>query len=194
MNIKASDQDVKTSGDFGNQYAYFRESIDPRFPPPIMSELSLTVFSDSDHAHDKKTGRSITGIIAFLGSTPIVWSLKRQTSVQKSTYGAEFIALYSAVEAAVSLRYQLRSVGIKITQPTNIFEDNMSVCISSNNPGTTLNKKPVALVYHFVREHVANKVVTVKKVASGDNYADAFTKGLNSTAFRNLFYDLLSNT
>ena len=37
-------------------------------------------------------------------------------------------------------------------------------------------KKPVALSYHFVREHYANHVVHVYNIASTDNYTDAWTK------------------
>ena len=76
---------------------------------------------------------------------------------------------------------------------TSIFEDNQSVCISSTNPGTTLNKKNVALAYHFVREHVANNIIKIMKIASKDNYGDPFTKALNSTVFNDFFYELLSN-
>jgi hypothetical protein len=56
------------------------------------------MFIDADHAHDKITGRSITGLFATLGSTPISWRSKRQTSVQTSNFGAEFTALKAGVE------------------------------------------------------------------------------------------------
>ncbi len=74
-----------------------------------------------------------------------------------------------------------------------IYDDNQSVCISSTDPGSGLNKKCVALAYHFTREHMANKVVSVRKIESEKNYADAFTKALNSTKHGNFFHDLLRN-
>ena len=80
-----------------------------------------------------------------------------------------------------------------VTKETNIYEDNQSVCISSTNPGTTLNKKNVALAYHYVREHQANKVVKIIKISSEDNYADVFTKGLNSNIHGDHFHNLMSN-
>ena len=55
-------------------------------------------------------------------------------------------------------------MGVKVTKPTRILVDNMAVIINSTNPGSTLNKKMVALAYHFVREHVANDIVEVKKI------------------------------
>ena len=56
-----------------------------------------------------------------------------------------------------------------------------------------LNKKSVALSYHFVKEHVANHVVDIQKIGSADNHADPFTKSLNSTDHHDLFYEVMNN-
>ncbi|MGH3054901.1 MAG: reverse transcriptase domain-containing protein, partial [Gaiellaceae bacterium] len=52
--------------DFGNQYDYFTEEMDPRFPIPLLQELPITIFVDADHGHDKTSGRSITGLFSFI--------------------------------------------------------------------------------------------------------------------------------
>jgi len=57
--------------DFGYQCSYFKEDIDPRFPVPLSEEMAITMFVDADHGHDKVTGRSITGFICMVGSTPV---------------------------------------------------------------------------------------------------------------------------
>jgi hypothetical protein len=155
--------------------------------------LDINVFCDSDHGHDKVTGRSITGLMVFMGSTPIVWESKRQNCVQTSTFGAEFTALKQAVERTVMLRYHLRAMGIAVTKPSALWVDNMAVILNSTNPGSTLNKKHVALAYHFVREHVANLVINIHKIHSSDNFADPFTKGLNSSEYNDFFYEIQTN-
>ena len=58
--------------DFGTQYHYFKEELDPRFPEPKIEELKISIFCDANHEHDKRTGRSITGIIVFVGSTLVL--------------------------------------------------------------------------------------------------------------------------
>ena len=179
--------------DFGNQYNYFQEDIDPRFPTAVLKEMMLSIFVDSDHAYDTVTGRSVTGMISFLGSTPLTWMSKKQKSVQTSTFGAEFTALKQAVDEAVTLRYHLRSMGIKVMRPTTIYMDNMSVVLNATNPGSPLNKKCVALAYHFVREHVANKVVEIRKIDSTDNYADPFTKPMNGQEHGDFFWEFMCN-
>jgi hypothetical protein len=41
----------------------------------------MTVYVDTDHAHDLVTRISITGILVILNNTPIRWVSKRQTKV-----------------------------------------------------------------------------------------------------------------
>ena len=188
-----SHSQIKVKEDFGYQYEYFNEELDPHFPEPLLPELEINMFVDADHAHDKLSGRSITGLLAMVGSTPTYWASKRQTSVQTSTFGAEFTALKKAVEEVIALRYHLRSMGVKVSKATPIWCDNMGVVLNAGNPGSTLNKKAIALAYHFVREHVANDVVEIRKIKTTDNYSDPWTKGLNSRAFHDFFYELQCN-
>jgi len=184
---------VKLKEDFGGQYKYFNEDLDPRFPTPLVPEMDINLFVDANHAHDKVTGRSVTGLFCFVGSTPVLWKSQRQASVQTSTFGAEFTALKKAVEEAITLRYYLRSMGIKVNKTTPIFVDNMGVVLNASNPGSTLNKKSVALSYHFVREHVANSAIEIRKIDTADNYADPFTKALTSGDHHDFFYEVMCN-
>ena len=133
----------------------------------------ITIFCDSDLVHDLVTGRSITGILAFVGSTPVYWKSTRQTAVQTSTFGTEFIAMKKAVEVIVMLRYYLRSMGVEVSQRTRLHVDNVSVYLNVANPASSLNKKAIALAYHFVREHQSRKVIYAQHIRSEDNYADA---------------------
>ena len=178
---------IKLEPDFGNQYADFLEEIDEKLPIPKMKELSTTILVDSDHGHDRKTGRSITGIISFVGQTPIYWSSKRQGAVQTATFGAEFTALKKAVEEAVTMRYYLRSMGVKVTKPSIIYGDNLSAIVNITEPGSQLNKKYLALSYHYCREHFSAGIVDIRKINGKDNCADALTKSLNGSEFHGHF-------
>merc|ERR1712127_158514 len=100
-----------------------------------MKDLPTNIFIDSNHGHDRVTGRSITGMISFVGRTPITHSSKRQSSVQTTTFGAEFVALKKAVEEAITLRYYLRSMGVSVTKPVIIYRDNLSAITNTINPG-----------------------------------------------------------
>jgi len=164
--------------DFLDDYPDAREDLDPNLPEAFGSELETTIFFDSDHAHDHKTRRSISGIIVFVGRTPVHVISRRQGCIATSTYCAEFVAMRTAVEEAISLRYMLRSLGVPVTMPTYLFGDNKGSIQSANIPDGELKKKHVAISYHYVREAVAAKIVNVVHIYSEYNFADLFTKSL----------------
>jgi hypothetical protein len=51
--------------DFGIQYSYFHEELDPRFLEPLIDDLWTTIFCYVDHGHNKVTGKSTTGIFQW---------------------------------------------------------------------------------------------------------------------------------
>jgi hypothetical protein len=169
--------------DFVEQYQYAREEIDPRFPKSIGKELDVSIFFDSDHAHDKVTRRSMSGVIVVVGSTPITWKSKRQGAVQTSTYGAEFSAMRLATEEAITIRYMLRALGIKVSKPSMMAGDNAGVIANASTPDATLKKKHVALSYHSVRESVSAGVIHPCKISGKKKIADLLTKSLDRNAF-----------
>jgi hypothetical protein len=67
----------------------------------------------------------------------------------------------------------------------------MGVVLNASNPGSPLNKKSVALSYHFVQDHVANVVMEVRKIDTADNYADPFTIALTSNEHHRFFYEVM---
>ena len=82
---------------------------------------------------------------------------------------------------------------VPVTKATPLYVDNMGVVINATDLGSTLNKKTVALAYHFVREHVANDVIDIRKVKSEDNYADPFTKALTRQSHHSFYYQFQRN-
>ena len=82
---------------------------------------------------------------------------------------------------------------IRFSKPTTIFVDNMSVVLNATNTGSALNKKTVALIYHFVRGHVANNGVEMSKIHTRENFADPFTKSLVSNNLRVFKHEFMVN-
>jgi hypothetical protein len=168
---------------FADQYSYAVEEMDKSFPKPLGEELDVNIFFDSDHAHDRKTGRSISGIIVYLGNTPIIWKSRQQGAVQTSTYGAELCAMRMAVAEAISICFMLRSFGICVSSPTLTMGDNKGAIITAITPECALKKKHVALSYHFVREQTAVGTINPQKIEGRDNVADLLTKALDRNTF-----------
>ena len=176
--------------DFTSEYPDATEELDPALPKPLGKELETSIFFDADHAHDVTTRRSITGLIVMVGSTPVHWVSRRQGCIATSTYCSEFMAMRSAVEEAMALRYMLRCLGVPVTEPTNMFGDNMGSILSAASENADLKKKHVALSFHFVRESVAANIVKPIWLRSEHNFADLMTKALGRISFRRLVDNL----
>eukprot|EP00957_Ditylum_brightwellii_P162905 12404903-Ditylum_brightwellii.AAC.1 len=82
------------------------------------------------------TRRSITRLIIFVGRTPVMYQSKRQVAVETSTYGAEFMAMKTAVEEVMALCYMLHCLGVKVSKPTRILGDNRSAITNSTVPSS----------------------------------------------------------
>ena len=175
--------------DFHEHYRDAREELPHRMPPPRGKEVIITAYVDSDHASNKLTRRSQTGYILFVNRAPVIWYSKRQNTVESSSFGSEFIAMRSAVEAIIALRIKLRYFGVPIHGPANVLADNESVVRNTRDFESTLHKKHNAIAYHRCREAVAAGIIRVGKVHTDYNLADAFTKPLTAAKREALFGD-----
>ena len=122
------------SYDWFNFYRNAKEAIPPNMPEPQGNPVIISTFVDADHAGEKLTQRSQTGVLIFVNKAPIHWYSKRQPSVEASTFGAEFYAMKIAVEMNDALRYKLRMFGVPIDGPSNIFCDNEAVYKNTTIP------------------------------------------------------------
>jgi hypothetical protein len=142
--------------DWSNAYGNVKEAIPLNAPEPLGKAVVLQCYVDANHAADKLTRRSQTGILIFLNMAPITWLSKRQNSVETSTFGSEFCVCKVATEMYRGLCYKLRMMGIPLDGPGYMYCDNNSVVCSTTMPESTLKKKSNSIAkYHCVREAVA---------------------------------------
>jgi hypothetical protein len=159
-------------------YVDAEEDLPPNAPEPRGNPVQMNVFVDSDHAGDRVTRRSQTGIILYLNSAPIFWYSKKQNTVESSTFGSEFVALRIATELIISMRYKLRMFGVPLEGPSNVFCDNESVYKNASFAESQLKKKHQSICFHRVRECVASNILIPHKVDTNSNLADLLTKSL----------------
>ncbi|KAI2506381.1 Reverse transcriptase (RNA-dependent DNA polymerase) [Fragilaria crotonensis] len=126
--------------DWRDFYRDAKECIPGDAPEPRGNFMSTHCFVDADHAGNRITRRSQTGILIFCNRAPILWYSKRQNTVETSTFGSEFVAMRIAVDLIEGLRYKLRMFGIPIDSPTNVFCDNEAVTKNVTLPESTLKK------------------------------------------------------
>ena len=96
-------EDRFKSFDWEDFYKDTQEPIPIDMPSPRGKSMSTHCFVDANHAGDKTTRRSMTGILIFCNFAPIIWHSKRQNGVETSTFGSEFTAMKNAVELIAAL-------------------------------------------------------------------------------------------
>ena len=99
------------------------EQIPHDIPKPLGKHVQTTHYVDANLHHDLATGKAVTAVLHFLSQTPIDAYTKRQSTVEKATYGSEFVAARTAVDQIIDIRTTLRYLG-----------DNRSVVTSSTIP------------------------------------------------------------
>lgn len=151
------------------------------------SPLILHAFTDADWAGDKSTYRSTTGYIVYLGSHPIAWSSKRQTTLARSSTEAEFRAVASTTTEIQWLMSLLSEIGFHPKVTPTVYCDNLSAVHYSANPVFHSRMKHLALDFHFVREKVQQGTLRVTHIKGDDQLADGLTKPLLKDRFHLLF-------
>ena len=144
----------------------------------IGKEFIIHAFVDADFAGDSLTRRSRSGFLVMLNSAPLFWFSKKQSSMETSSFGSEFVAMRQCCEYLKGLRYKLRMMGIPVNNPCFIYGDNQSVLWNTTVPDSMLKKKTASVSYHFVREGVSADEWRTAYINTKLNPADILTKNL----------------
>ena len=180
--------DFKTNAkDFHEYYRDAYEELPNDMPRPRGHGVYITAFVDASFAQNKKTRKSHTGFIIFVNRAPIIWYSKRQSTMETSTFSAEFMAMKSCLQSIEGLRFKLRMFGIPVEGPAHIFCDNEGVVKNSSKVESTLDKKHNSVAYHYVRNAVAASIITVAWINGKENLADTLTKRLPEVTRNHLF-------
>ena len=83
--IPTLDETVFHHNDWIDFYGHVVEEDPPNMPVPLGNVIQMSCFVDADHAGNKITRRSHTGIFILLNNTPVIAFSKRQNTCESST-------------------------------------------------------------------------------------------------------------
>jgi hypothetical protein len=141
----------------------------------------LKSYSDADFAGDVLSRHSTSGVVCMHMGGPVSWSSQRQKSIALSTTEAEFVAASEATKEVIWLSRLLNEI-TSITTPL-LFVDNMSAIKLIKNPVFHKRSKHIEVRHFFVREKVAEGVLTVEHISGTEQIADILTKPLPRATF-----------
>jgi hypothetical protein len=151
------------------------------------STLTLWATADASYAcHDDR--KSHFGISLHLGpSSGAFHSVSKKAKVMAlSSTEAEYIALFETAKLIAWARQFLADLGFKQTEPTTVYEDNLStihLVEHGNDKGKT---KHMDVRFHFIKELVDNGAIKLQHRSTLLMIADMLTKALASTSFLRL--------
>ena len=146
------EESVTDTSEWADFYPDACEAMPGKMIEPLGNPVSVRAYVDANHAGNLANRRSHSGILIYVNNAPIIWYSKRQNTVESSSFGSEYVALRICTELVEALRYKLRTFGIPVEGPADIFCDNQSVVTNSSVPSSVLNKRHNAICYHRVRE------------------------------------------
>jgi len=155
-----------------------------RKPPNEKSIIRPIVYSDASHASRIDDRKSITGYICFLNHhSPVSWKTRVQPIVATSSTESEYLALTEAVKEAIWLEMFFNELNILPVSKPIIFEDNKSTILIAENPVLHQKTKHIDIRYHFIRQHVKDKTLTLQYCPTNKMIADMLTKALYKPQF-----------
>ena len=154
-------------------------------------EPKITCMVDASFANDPITKKSYFGYVIRFGKNPVAWRSKLETSVALSTRDAEMMAAVSAVRHVLGLRFFLSEMKVLSMGASSVMIDNTASMDGVKNDKNSKHSHYMGYKMAWLREQVADLLVTFEYVRSNENTADIFTKVLPEDQYIGLRNQLL---
>ena len=102
--------------------------------------------------------------LIYMGPNAISWSPKKQSTVAESSNEAKYMNIASTTTELLRLRELLKELDLPIIKAPQLFSDNIGATYLCANPIFHTRMKHLTINYHFVRDLVASKELTVSHV------------------------------
>jgi hypothetical protein len=156
------------------------------YPRRKGGRAELHGYSDSDLVGDLDSMKSTSGVLFFLGRSPISWQSTKQRVVALSSCEAEYIAAATAACQGVWLarlfsELKDAEIGVPVLKV-----DNKSTISLVKTPVHHDRSKHIDVRYHMIREYEQTGQITVDFIRTEEQLGDILTKPLCKIKFKEL--------
>ena len=156
------------------------------YPRKKGEKAELRGFSDSDLAGDLDGRKSTTGVLFFLGDSPVSWQSAKQKVVAQSSCEAEYIAAAAAANQGVWLARLLAEMLDSVVSRPLLRVDNKSAISLIKNPVHHDRSKHIDVKFHVIRDYAQNGQIEVKFIGTSEQLGDILTKPLGRIKFQEI--------
>jgi len=154
-----------------------------REPESDLDLGQLIGYSDSDYAASTEDRRCHFGYVFILNGGAVSWASIKQTSNVNATTEAEYIAACEGGKEAVFLHEILYILWPKDHLPITLRGDNEGSIALAKNPEFHKRSKHIDTRYHYIRQLLADNLISIQHVPTKDMVADILTKPLKPSVF-----------
>ena len=149
--------------------------------------LGVVGFSDSNYTSCVDDKNFTSGYIFMMPERAISWKSVKQTLTASSTMEAEYVVCYEATCHAIWLQNFISALEVvhSISKSLKLFFDNFAIVSFSKNTWTTSRSNHIDVKLFFVKEKVAESLISLEHTPTTSMLANPLTKGLPFVCFKN---------
>jgi hypothetical protein len=141
------------------------------------NDNSFIGFADAAFANHNNH-KSTSEYVFLAAGGAITWKSKKQITIALSSTEAEYVALSEAAQEACWLRNLFEELGYPQELPVIIKGDNDGSIAMAKNQQFHNRSKHIAIRWHWVRELVQQRLITIENCRDPQQTADILTKAL----------------
>ena len=141
--------------------------------------LKVVGFSDSNFASCVDDKKSTYGYIFMMAEGAVLWKSVKQTLTTSSTMEAEYVVCYEATCRAIWLWNFISTLEVvhSISRSLKLLCDNFAAISLSRNTRSSSRSKHIDVKFFFVKEKVAESLISVEHTPTTSMLANPLTKG-----------------
>ena len=153
---------LNSSKNFGIEYCGSSQLLHAYFGQGATNIPPAAMFADSDWANDLDKRKSVGGYAFMMYGGVIDYNCKKFTDTPLSSTEAEWYAACEAAKNGLMLRNLLVEIGLPMSSPLIIFEDNQG-CISYGTLSANQSSmRHIALKYHWLRQEIKRETISLE--------------------------------